>query len=101
MVSWRRYLYASTIGIRSAGKGECGVRTEDELIWLETSSKTMYTNFDSSICNTRFTRCNADHCCYVKSFENSYIILPLYVDDMLVAGSSIGEIQNLKKQLSN
>jgi hypothetical protein len=42
----------------------------------------------------------ADHCCYVKSFDNSYIILLLYVDDTLIAGSSIEEINNLKKQLS-
>ena len=47
-----------------------------------------------------FKRCEADHCCYVKSFDNSYIILLLYVDDMLIAGSSIEEIKNLKKQLS-
>ena len=47
-----------------------------------------------------FKRCEADHCCYVKSFDNSYIILLLYVDDMLIAGSSIEEIDNLKKQLS-
>ena len=48
-----------------------------------------------------FKRCEADHCCYViKSFDNSYIILLLYVDDMLIAGSSIEEINNLKKQLS-
>ena len=47
-----------------------------------------------------FKRCEANHYCYVKSFENSYIILLLYVDDMLIAGSSIEEINNLKKQLS-
>ena len=45
-------------------------------------------------------RCEADNCCYVKSFDNSYIILLLYVNDMLIAGSSIEEINNLKKQLS-
>ena len=33
-------------------------------------------------------------------FDNSYIILLLYVDDMLIARSSIKEINNLKKQLS-
>ena len=44
--------------------------------------------------------CEADRCCYVKFFENSYIILLLYVDDMLIVGSSIKEINNLKKQLS-
>ena len=45
-------------------------------------------------------RCEADHCYYVKSFDNSYITLLLYVNDMLIAGSSIEEINNLKKQLS-
>ncbi|RVX19637.1 Retrovirus-related Pol polyprotein from transposon TNT 1-94 [Vitis vinifera] len=48
----------------------------------------------------RKSLCKADHCCYVKSFDNSYIILLLYVDDMLIAGSSIEKINNLKKQLS-
>ena len=47
-----------------------------------------------------FKRCEVDHCCYVKSFDNSFIILLLYVDDMLIAGFSIEEINNLKKQLS-
>ena len=47
-----------------------------------------------------FKRCESYHCCYVKFFDNSYIILLLYVDDMLIAGSSIKEINNLKKQLS-
>ena len=47
-----------------------------------------------------FKRCEANHCCYVKSFDNSYIILLLYVDDMLIVGFSIEEINNLKKQLS-
>ena len=47
-----------------------------------------------------FKRCDADHCCYVKSFDNSYIILLLYVDNMLITGSGIEKINNLKKQLS-
>ena len=41
-----------------------------------------------------------DHCCNIKLFGNSYIILLLYMDDMLIAGSSIEKINNLKKQLS-
>ena len=47
-----------------------------------------------------FKRCEANHYCYVKFFDNSYIILLLYVDDMHIVGSSIDEINNLKKQLS-
>uniref|UniRef100_A0A7N2RFG7 Integrase catalytic domain-containing protein n=1 Tax=Quercus lobata TaxID=97700 RepID=A0A7N2RFG7_QUELO len=59
-----------------------------------------YRKFDSFMHRIGFKRCETDHCCYVKSFDNSYIILLLYVDDMLIAGSSIEEINNLKKQLS-
>ena len=59
-----------------------------------------YKKFDSFKHRIGFKRCEADHCCYVKSFENSYISLLLYVDDMLIAGSSIEKINNLKKQLS-
>ena len=44
----------------------------------------------------RFKRCEADHCSYVKFFDNSYIILLLYVDDMLIVRTSIEEINNLK-----
>ena len=46
-----------------------------------------------------FTKQQADNYCYSKWFENSYIILLLYVDDMLVARSSMKEIVNLKAKL--
>ncbi|RVW64114.1 Retrovirus-related Pol polyprotein from transposon TNT 1-94 [Vitis vinifera] len=59
-----------------------------------------YKKFDNFMHRIGFKKCEADHCCYVKSFDNSYIILLLYVDDMLIAGSDIEKINNLKKQLS-
>jgi len=48
-----------------------------------------------------YIRCHSDHCVYIKKFEDgSYIIMCLYVDDMLVAGKNMQEIKVLKKQLS-
>lgn len=47
-----------------------------------------------------YRRCHADHGCYHKTVDDEYIILLLYVDDMFVVGSSIHEINNLKKKLS-
>ncbi|XP_075494914.1 uncharacterized protein LOC142532523 [Primulina tabacum] len=41
----------------------------------------------------------ADHCCYVK-LDGYYIILLIYVDDMLVAGACLEEIDKLGKELS-
>ncbi len=49
---------------------------------------------------TGFSRFYGDHCCYFKKLDTSYLILLLYVDDMIVACSSMDEIVNLKAQLS-
>ena len=67
---------------------------------LKQAPRQQYKKFDSFMHRIEFKRCEADHCCYVKSFDNSYTILLLYVDDMLIIGFSIEEINNLKKQLS-
>ena len=47
-----------------------------------------------------YTRSEKDHYCYFKYFDNSYIILLLYVDDMLITRLSIEVIINLKRELS-
>ena len=49
-----------------------------------------------------YTRCHSDHYIYLKKQnDGSYIILLLYVDDMLVAGSNMQEINVLKRKLEN
>ncbi|RVW74857.1 Retrovirus-related Pol polyprotein from transposon TNT 1-94 [Vitis vinifera] len=70
------------------------------LYGLKQAPRQWYKKFDNFMHRIGFKRCEADHCCYIKSFDNSYIILLLYVDDMLIAGSDIEKINNLKKQLS-
>ena len=42
-----------------------------------------------------------NHCVFVKKFsDGEFIILLLYVDDMLIVGHDIGKIDKLKKELS-
>lgn len=49
----------------------------------------------------KFQRSEYDHCVYFKLLDNgSFIILLLYVDDMLVASKSMAEIKNLKAHLA-
>jgi hypothetical protein len=83
------------------GKESQVCKLRKSLYGLKQAPRKWYKKFDSFMDSAGFTSCNADHCCYVKSFKNSYIILLLYMDDMLVAGSSMEEIKNLKKQLSS
>jgi hypothetical protein len=47
-----------------------------------------------------FTRSQYDHCIYFKVFNGIFIILVLYVEDMLVESKSMVEINRLKAQLA-
>ena len=70
------------------------------LYGLKQAPRQWYKKFDSFMHRIGFKRCDANHCCYVKFFDSSYIIILLYMDDMLIVGSSNEEINDLKKQLS-
>ena len=49
-----------------------------------------------------YSRCHSDHCVYFKRLDDEkYIVLCLYVDDMLVAGSNMYYIKELKCQLAH
>jgi hypothetical protein len=49
-----------------------------------------------------YNRCHYDHCVYFKRLENGrYSILLLYVDDMLVVGSNMKDINVVKNKLVN
>ena len=67
---------------------------------LKEGPKQWYLKYDIFMVSNGFTRLEIDHCCYSKWFENSYIMLLLYVNDMLVAGSSMKKIMNLKTSLT-
>ena len=62
------------------------MQIEEKLIWLETSTSAMYLKFDRFMHEHGYNRCHSDHCVYFKRLDDdNYIILCLYVDDMLVA----------------
>jgi hypothetical protein len=65
------------------------------------SPRLWYKKFDSFMVSLNFTRSEYDHCVYFKMLENDiFIILVLYVDDMLAASKSMVEINMLKAQLA-
>ena len=48
-----------------------------------------------------FTITECDECVYVKDTNNGYVIVCLYVDDMLILGSSNNIITATKKMMSS
>ncbi|KAE8705939.1 putative ribonuclease H protein [Hibiscus syriacus] len=78
------------------------------LLWLNKSlydlkqaPRCWYKRFDSIIMCLGYNRLNVDPCAYFKrSGDNDFVILLLYVDDMLVAGPNKDHIEELKAQLA-
>jgi hypothetical protein len=87
-------------GYVEAGKEHLVCKLLKSLYDLKQAPRQWYLKFDKFMLKIGYIRCHADHCCYFKRFDNAYVILLLYVDDMLIAGSDIGEIENLKVQMA-
>jgi hypothetical protein len=71
-------------------------KLKKSLYGLKQSPRQWYKKFDSFMVSQNFTRSEYDHCVYFKSFNGIFIILVLYVDDMLVARKIMVEINRLK-----
>lgn len=87
-------------GFQVAGKENLVCKLIKSLYGLKQAPRQWYLKFDSFMMKNGYTRSAMDHCCYFKQFDSSYIILLLYVDDMLIAGSNMREINRLKRQMS-
>ena len=58
--------------------------------------------FDRFMHEHGYSRFHSDHYVYFERLDDdSYIILCLYVDDMLVAGSNMDHIKGLKHKLAH
>ena len=59
-----------------------------------------YKKFDSFMVSQGYTRSEYDHCLYIKKLSDIFIILVLYVDDMIIVSKSIDDINRLKAHMS-
>ena len=76
-------------------------RLKKSLFGLKQSPRQWYKKFDSFMMSQNYIRSEYDHCVYFKKLSNGmFIILVLYVDDMLLASKSIIEINRLKAQMA-
>ena len=73
-------------GFREAGKEDYVCKLNRSLYGLKQSPRQLYKRFDSYLLQIGYYRCEYDHCVYFKMYDdNSFIMLLLYVDDMLIA----------------
>ena len=87
-------------GFAEISKENLVCRLNKSLYGLKQAPRCWYKRFDSFIISLEYNRLSSDHCTYYKRFEEDFIILLLYVDDMLVVGPNKDRIQELKAQLA-
>ena len=64
-------------------------RLRKSLYGLKQASGQWYKKFKSSMVDHGFHKTQVDHCVFVKNYsESDFLILLLYVDDMLIASSN-------------
>lgn len=73
-------------------------RLQKSLYGLKHASRQQYKKFDGLMNTNGFIRSQVDNCFCINNLDNSYIILLLYVDDMLIAGAFKQKIDTLKKK---
>lgn len=87
-------------GFVQKGKEHLYCQLKQILYGLKQAPRQWYIKFDQFMAKHNFTRCKSDPCVYYKKLSSGeFVILLLYVDDMLVGGTS-QIIQKLKQQLA-
>lgn len=70
------------------------------LYGLKQSPRAWYQKFNTFMRSQGYIRCNSDHCLFTKRVsDGSLLLLILYVDDMLIAGKNVKELNALKQSL--
>jgi hypothetical protein len=89
-------------GYEVKGKENLVCRLNKILYGIKKDPRKWFLKFDRFMTEKGYSRCHSYHCVYFKRLENGrYIILLLYVDNILVAGSNMQDRNVLKKKLAN
>nr|CAD1834520.1 unnamed protein product [Ananas comosus var. bracteatus] len=76
-------------------------KLKKSLYGLKQASRQWYRKFDTFMLSRGFQRSKYDHCVYLKFFKDgTFVVLVLYVDDMLIVCKDKLKINELKDELS-
>ena len=85
-------------GFIEAGQESKVCKLTKSLYGLKQAPKQWHEKFDSCMIENGFQTNECDKCIYHKSWNNSHVIVCLYIDDLLIFGSNvnvIGETKNI------
>ena len=88
-------------GFEAKSKRQLVCMKKKSLYGLKQSPRQWYKKFTSFMVEHGYDNTTSDHCVFIKRFhDGNFIILLLYMDDMLNVGHDAKKIQSLKGELS-
>ena len=88
-------------GFVSAGKENMVCKLKKSIYGLKQASRQWYLKFNDTITSYGCVENTVDRCIYMKVSGSMFIILVLYVDDILLATNNVAMLHDVKKFLSN
>ena len=71
------------------------------LYGLKHAPREWYSKMDAFLLLQNFQRCRSDPNVYIQQYDGHFIIIVLYVDDLLITGSTVASISAIKTALHN
>ena len=76
-------------------------KLKKSLYGLKQVPRQWYKKFDPFLMSHGYNRTSSDRCVFIRKFsDDDFIILFLYVDDLLIIGHDSSKIDRLKRELS-
>ena len=89
-------------GYAEKGKEDYVCKLNRSLYGLKQSPRQWNRIFDKFMAHIGFIRSQFDHCVYFRFRpESSFIILLLYVDDILISSNNVEDVMKVKVELNN
>ena len=76
-------------------------KLKKSLYGLKQAPREWYSKMDAFLLSQNFQRCRSDPNVYIQQHDGHIIIIVLYVDDLLITGSTVASISVIKTALRN
>ena len=89
-------------GYQSLTNDEC-LKLHQALYGLKQTPREWNAILNSYLIEKGFTRLNADNCIYIRGeiSKGKYVIISIYINDILIAGQNMEEINRIKSELNS
>ena len=75
------------------GKEDCVLRLKKVLYRLKQAPRAWYFKLDECLSSLGFKRSEHEHAIYYKKNDDSYLVIRVYVDELIVTGANSAHMQ--------